>query len=184
MRREILQMGHPLLRQRSREVSLEQLKSHEVQTLIDDLIETMHAESGAGIAAPQVGELLRICVAEVKENPRYPTMPQLSQRIWINPVLTITSPMPQICMYEGCLSVRGIRGRVCRPAQVVLDSWDRHGQAQRDAFQGPLAAVAGHECDHLDGVLFVDRADPKTLTFLDQFEAFVPPDQRLRLITA
>jgi peptide deformylase len=84
-------------------------------------------------------------------------------------------------MYEGCLSVRGLRGRVFRPARIRVDSLDRNGSPQIDEFDGPLAAVAQHECDHLDGVLFVDRADTKSLTFLEEFEQFVPPEERMRV---
>jgi peptide deformylase len=179
---EILQLGHPLLRQRSREITREELLSPEVQKLIDDLIDTMHAANGAGIAAPQVGQLLRICIAEVQENPRYPTMPALPRRVWVNPVIQVVSEAPRIRMYEGCLSVKGLRGRVTRPARLVVESWDRTGAPQRDEFDGPLAAVAAHECDHLDGVLFVDRAESRTLITLDQFDAFVPQEERVLLL--
>lgn len=182
MKREILQLGHPLLRQRSREVTREELATPEVQALIFDLIETMRAENGAGIAAPQVGQLLRICIAEVHENPRYPSMPALPLRVWVNPVLHVMSESPRVCMYEGCLSVKGLRGRVTRPARLVVESWDREGAHQRDEFDGPLAAVAAHECDHLDGVLFVDRAESRTLVFLEQFEAFVPQEDRVLVL--
>jgi len=178
----LLRLGHPLLRQRARPLSREELASAETQTLIDDLIETMHAVSGAGLAAPQVGFSVRLCVAEVKENPRYPGMPSLGLRVWVNPQITVLTTDQQVAMYEGCLSVPSLRGQVARPAHIRVDYWDRHGQPQTDTFNGPLAAVAQHECDHLDGVLFVDRADARTLAFLEEYEQFVPRDDRVRLL--
>jgi peptide deformylase len=181
MQLEILQMGHPILRELAREVDRGELVRPKVQALIDDMIETMHAVNGAGLAAPQVGQSIRICVAEVQANERYPSMPSLPLRVWVNPKITVLSERPRVCMYEGCLSVRGLRGRVFRPARIRVDSLDRNGRPQIDEFDGPLAAVAQHECDHLDGVLFVDRADTKSLTFLEEFE-FVPPEERMRVV--
>ncbi|HEX4984241.1 MAG TPA: peptide deformylase, partial [Ilumatobacteraceae bacterium] len=75
--REILTVGHPLLRQRAREVSVDELAGHEMQALIDDLIDTMRAANGAGIAAPQIGESVRIATIEVNHNPRYPYKPPI-----------------------------------------------------------------------------------------------------------
>ena len=87
--REILTVGHPLLRERSREVTADELASPAVQTLIDDLIDTMHQANGAGIAAPQIGELLRIATIEVNHNPRYPYKPPIPLTVVVNPVIDI-----------------------------------------------------------------------------------------------
>lgn len=182
MQLEILQMGHPILRAVARRIEPEEFARAEMQTLIDDMVETMRTVNGAGLAAPQIGQSVRICVAEVQANERYPAMPSLPLRVWVNPVITVVSEKPQVLMYEGCLSVHGLRGLVCRPAHIRIDSVDRSGNPQVDEFEGPLAAVAQHECDHLDGVLFVDRADTKSLTFLEEFQRFVPPEQRLRMV--
>ncbi len=179
---EILRLGHPILRQVAAPISVRDLSSPSIQTLIDDMIETMRQVGGAGLAAPQVGTSIRVCIAEVAENPRYPTLSPLPLRIWVNPQITILAQEPRVSMYEGCLSVPKIRGRVLRPASIRIDSLDRDGAPQVDVFEGPLAAVAQHECDHLDGKLFVDHADPRTLTFLDEYEQFVPQDQRVRII--
>jgi peptide deformylase len=147
------------------------------------MVETMHAVSGAGLAAPQVGFGLRLCVAEMRENPRYPDLPSLSLRVWVNPTINVVSDEELVTMYEGCLSVPGLRGQVTRPAHVRVAYWDRHGQPQTDCFNGPLAAVVQHECDHLDGILFVDRAAPRSLTFLEEYEQFVPRGDRVVLRT-
>ncbi len=179
MVREILRIGHPVLRQRARPLLLEEIGTARVQSLIDDMIETMRAARGAGLAAPQVGESIRICILEVSENERYPTMPGLSLRIWINPALEQVSASPTITMYEGCLSVPALRGRVQRPGHVRVTSLDRHGKAQIDEFRGPLASVAAHEIDHLDGALFVDRADTSTFCNVDEFHVYVKPEERI-----
>lgn len=179
MIRPILKMGHPALRQVARAVDPKELATSEVQLLISDLLLTMRENHGAGLAAPQVGEGVRICVAEVKENPRYPELGTLPERVWVNPVVHILSPEPTVTMYEGCLSVPGLRGRVIRPAHIRVDSLDRSGTPQRDEFLGAIAAVVQHELDHLDGILFVDRAESATLTFLDELMDHVPSEQRL-----
>jgi peptide deformylase len=82
-------------------------------------------------------------------------------------------------MYEGCLSVTGIRGRVRRPRKVRVRALTRVGAPLDFVWEGVAAAVVQHECDHLDGVLFVDRADPKTLTFLREYERHVPLASRI-----
>ncbi len=179
MERSILQIGDPLLRQVAAPVEREAIWTPPFQTLIDDMIETMRSANGAGLAAPQIGESVRLCILEVVANERYPSMPALPLRIWINPVLEVLSQPPEVLMYEGCLSVPGLRGRVRRPAHVRVRSLDRRGEQQVDEFRGPLASVAAHEIDHLDGVLFVERADPKSFCTIDSFRRYVPVDERI-----
>jgi peptide deformylase len=182
MQLAILKIGHPTLRTVAQAVLPDELRLVRTQTLIDDMIETMHAVSGAGIAAPQVGESLRICVAEVTANERYPEMPSLGLRVWVNPVLEVLSPVPKILMYEGCLSVPELRGQVLRPGHVRVRSLDRYGMEQTDEFEGPLASVAAHEIDHVDGILFVDRADPKSLCRMEEFQKYVPAEKRIQIV--
>jgi peptide deformylase len=175
--RKIAQMGEPVLRQRARELLPEEIGTPAIQTLIDDMIETMHDADGAGIAAPQVYEPLRLCVMELAGNPRYPTVPALPLTVLVNPVVEILVPNGEapldtdaVTMFEGCLSVSGIRGRVRRPRRVRVSALGRDGTPFEMLLEGPLASVVQHETDHLDGVLFVDRADPRTLTFLREYE--------------
>src|SRR5262245_59120577 len=120
--RKIAQMGEPVLRGVTRELSAEELRSPAVQALIDDMIETMHDADGAGIAAPQVYEAVRLCVMELAGNPRYPNLPRLPLTVLVNPVVEALVENPaapadseSVFMYEGCLSVSGVRGRVRRP---------------------------------------------------------------------
>jgi peptide deformylase len=168
--RAILHVGNPLLRERSREVTREQLASPEVQQLIDDLIDTMHAANGAGIAAPQIGELLRIATIEVNDNPRYPYKPRIPLTVVVNPII---EPLDdeQFENNEGCLSVPNMRGNVMRSVNVRVRWWDRDGVEHDEIRRGLTAGTFQHECDHLDGVLFLDRVhDTHSLTTWEQFE--------------
>jgi peptide deformylase len=182
--RKIAQLGHPLLRRRAEEVPPAEIASAEIQRLIDDMIETMRDANGAGLAAPQVHESLRVSVIEVSHNPRYPDFPGIPLVTLVNPVVEPLVRVPPaegeaITMYEGCLSVKGIRGRVRRPRKVRVRAFDRAGRPLDFVWEGVPAAVVQHETDHLDGVLFVDRADPRTLTFGDEYERWVPRAERI-----
>jgi peptide deformylase len=172
-RREIVEIGHPVLRERAREVTAEELRSDEVQRLIDDMIETVRAASGAGLAANQVGETVRIAVLEVSEgNPRYPYKPPIPLTVIVNPVIEpLDDEIEQI--NEGCLSVPNLRGEVPRHMNIRLRYVDREGKEREERRHGLTAGTFQHELDHLDGTLFVDRVtDPATLTTWEQFERF------------
>lgn len=183
--RKIAQMGHPVLRQRAAEVPPDQIGSGRIQALIDDMIETMRDANGAGIAAPQVHESVRISVIEVHGNRRYPDFPGIPLSILVNPIvepLVAVDPLADqdaIVMYEGCLSVDGIRGRVRRPRVVRVRGLDRDGRPVEFEWEGLRSAVVQHETDHLDGILFVDRADPRTLSFLGEYDRYVPREERM-----
>jgi len=122
--RKIAQIGHPVLRQRARELTREELASPETQQFIDDLVETMRDADGAGLAAIQVYEAIRICAIEVRNNPRYPYKPQIPLTILVNPVLTPEGD-ETFENYEGCLSVPNLRGRVRRATHLRCRAWDR-----------------------------------------------------------
>jgi peptide deformylase len=184
--RKIAQLGEPLLRQSSGPVPLGELGSARFQALIDDMIETMHDADGAGLAAPQIYEPFRLAVIEVNQNPRYPNLEPVPLTVLVNPVVTAVvesrgelGSADSVEMYEGCLSVTGVRGRVRRPRKVRVTAHDRSGRALDFTWEGVRAAIVQHEVDHLDGVLFVDRADPKSLTFLREYERHVPLEQRI-----
>jgi peptide deformylase len=170
--RKIATIGHPVLRQRAREVTREELASAPLQHLVDDLIDTMRDAAGAGIAANQVHEALRICVIEVADNPRYPYKPNWPLTVLVNPTLDAT--MDETFMnFEGCLSVPNLRGEVPRVTGVRVDAWDRHGKELSFEVKGLTAGTFQHEVDHLDGTLFVDRVvDTKTLCTWTDFERF------------
>ena len=168
----IRELGDPVLRERAREVTPEELASDEVQKLIDDLVETKRAANGAGLAAPQVGESLRIAIAEVEsDNPRYPYKPPIPLTVLVNPVLTPVGD-EQFDNYEGCLSVPNLRGMVKRAVHVHVRAWDRHGNPIDEVVHGLKAGTYQHEVDHLNGKIFVDRADPSTFTTWTEFERY------------
>jgi peptide deformylase len=172
-RREIVEIGNPVLRERAREVTPEELRTGAVQSLIDDMIETMRAANGAGLAANQVAETLRVAVVEVRPgNPRYPYKPPIPLTVIVNPVIEpLDDDVEQI--NEGCLSVPDLRGEVPRHVNIRLRYLDREGVEHEEVRRGLTAGTFQHELDHLDGILFVDRVeDPRTLTTWDEFERF------------
>ncbi len=152
---KIARMGHPVLLERAREV--DDPASPEIQTLIDDMIETMHDTSGAGLAAPQVHRKLRLFVYHVPaarsagaDDPPRPVA------ALINPLITPIGDAVATNT-EGCLSIPGLRGAVPRPARVRYEGLDRHGTPVSGEATGFLAVVLQHENDHLDGILYPMR---------------------------
>jgi peptide deformylase len=145
MIRPIVVVGHPVLRQKAKRVS--QI-DRPIQRLIDDMIETMRAAPGVGLAAPQVGVPLRLAVIEVDD----------SITVIINPEIIKTTGEHELD--EGCLSVPGFWGQVHRAERVSVKALDRSGKEQRirDA-EGLFAQALQHEIDHLDGHLYIDRMD-------------------------
>ena len=157
----IAQIGHPVLRQPTRTLTREELLSDDVQSFIDDLIETMREANGAGLAANQVYQSLRICTVEVRNNPRYPYRPNIPLTILVNPILTPVGDETFV-NYEGCLSLPDLRGQVRRHCEVKVDAWDREGNSISTVVKGMTAATYQHEVDHLDGKLFLDRVEDAT----------------------
>ncbi len=169
---KIAQLGHPVLRQRAREITPEELASPATQQFIDDLVETMRDANGAGLAAIQVYNAVRIVAVEVNDNPRYPYKPNIPLTILVNPVL---EPLGEERFenYEGCLSVPNLRGIVERWAEVHVTGLNRDGTPFDRVIRGLSAGTFQHECDHLDGKLFVDRVkDPTTLTTWAEFDRY------------
>lgn len=168
----IREMGDPVLRQVARQVSREELASDEIQTLIDDMIETMRDADGAGLAAPQVGVPLRIAVIEVRENnPRYPYKPPIPLTVIVNPEFASPDGVT-FATNEGCLSMPNLRGDLERLETIGVRFLDRDGEPHSETWRGLTAGTFQHETDHLDGVLFVDRmADLSSLSTWAEFEA-------------
>ncbi|MCA9695411.1 MAG: peptide deformylase [Nannocystaceae bacterium] len=169
---KIASIGHPILRERAREVSREELATAAFQQFIDDLIETMRDAAGAGLAANQVYRPVRVCALEVDQNPRYPYKPKIPLTVLVNPVLTPIGE-ERFDNYEGCLSVPDLRGVVPRFAELRVQAVDRDGRAIDRTVRGITAGTFQHECDHLDGTLFVDRVvDPATFTTWREFARY------------
>ena len=147
-------MGDPRLLQTAAPVV--DFSTPELQGLIEDLLETMQAAGGAGLAAPQIGVGLQVVVFGFESSPRYPDAEPVPETILVNPLIT---PLDEEIEegWEGCLSVPGMRGVVPRYRHIRYRGFDAHGEAIDRTVNGFHARVVQHECDHLDGVLYPMR---------------------------
>ena len=128
----------------------------EIQSLIDDMFDTMYNSDGVGLAAPQVGELLRIFVADADPMTDEKEGTELGPTVMINPEITFQSD-EETDMDEGCLSIPGVNASVTRPEKIVVSYLDRDFNEQELEIDGWWARVIQHEADHLDGILFLDH---------------------------
>jgi peptide deformylase len=172
---KVARMGHPILRVAAEPLTRSQIRSAEVQRLIDDMIETMHEYEGVGLAAPQVHASARLTVIEVPAAPET-GREALALTVLVNPVVTLLSEQ-RVLGWEGCLSLPDLRGFVPRAPRVRVEALDRQARPLSFEAQDFSARVIQHECDHLDGILYVDRMqDLKTLAFIAECERFQGAD--------
>jgi peptide deformylase len=143
----------------------------DLQTLVDDMIDTMRQAPGVGLAAPQVGESSRLMVVEYGDEENDEIPPKLY--VMANPEITRSSP-ETVLGTEGCLSVPGIQGDVERLESITVKGLNRHGRPMTVKAKGWLARIFQHEIDHLDGILFVDRAEK--LWQAEEHQGQVSPD--------
>jgi peptide deformylase len=163
--RAVLRMGDPRLLRIAEAVSA--FDTPELHALLADMRHTMHAESGVGLAAPQIGVNLRVVIFEVAGNPRYPEAEAVPQTVLINPVITPIKNKKNED-WEGCLSVPGLRGIVPRYTQIRYRGFDEYGTVIDRTVSDFHARVVQHECDHLDGILYPMRmTDLRKLGFTD-----------------
>ena len=169
---KVARIGHPVLRQPARPLTLEEIRAPETQRLIDDMVETMREYDGAGLAANQVHALWQICVIEVLGNPRYPDASHIPLTVLINPVVTpLTEEMED--GWEGCLSVPDMRGLVPRFTAVRLEAHDRDGGRIDVVAKEFFARVIQHETDHLKGIVYVDRMrDLTSLSYMTEWQRY------------
>ena len=158
---QVLRMGHPTLFQQASAV--ENFNTAELDSLIEDMFDTMKALDGAGLAAPQIDVSLRVVIFSVENNPRYPDVEGIPQTVLINPQIEILDETQEEG-WEGCLSLPGMRGLVPRPIAIRYSGFDQQGMPVDREAQGFHARVVLHECDHLDGVLY-----PQHITDLKNF---------------
>lgn len=172
--REIIRMGHPTLRMRSRPLTDAEIGSPDITRLVDDMIDTLHLAGGIGLAAPQVDEPIRLAIIEIAgEGSRYGDIPPMPLTVFVNPEIEILDHA-RAGYWEGCLSVPGLRGFVQRPQHVRVRARDLHNQPLELELRGFLATVFQHEFDHLDGRLYIDRMDdPTQLVFEEEFERYL-----------
>ena len=153
----IVRLGHPALRAPAEPLAPKRLASPEIQRLIDDMVDTMRAAEGVGLAAPQVGFGLQLFVYEALDEERPEASIQL--RIVANPMVE-PSPGEMVYDWEGCLSIPDLRGLVPRHPQVKVRGLDRGGARLEYVAAGFEARIVQHEFDHLNGVVFIERMSP------------------------
>jgi len=152
--RPILRIGDPRLREVANPV--EAFDTPELHELIEDMFDTMEAADGAGLAATQIGVLKRVMIFGVDSNPRYPDAEQVPTTVLINPEFSVVSD-EVAGVWEGCLSVPGMRGYVERRARIKYRGFDQFGMMIEREADGFHAVVFQHEIDHLNGILYPDR---------------------------
>ncbi len=160
----IIKLPTPSLRVRSKEIDRDTLKSPKIQQLIQDMIPTMYGDDGIGLAAPQVAQNIRICVIgkEAVHMDNRPTgkgkkSSATKDLVLVNPVFERLSKKTAWDT-EGCLSVPKKYGKVKRFTEIEVTAWDEHGNDLKFVAKKFFARVIQHEVDHLDGILFIDRA--------------------------
>jgi peptide deformylase len=150
---EITTLPQAILRHKARKVTD---FGPDFQNLVDDMVETMHQAPGVGLAAPQVNESIRLIIVEYGDDENEGTPPKLY--VLANPEITRSS-QDTLVGTEGCLSIPGVQGDVERLAAVTVKGLNRHGRPMTVKAKDWLARIFQHEIDHLDGILFVDRAE-------------------------
>jgi len=170
---KVSRLGHPVLRMESKRVSPETLASPVIQTLIDNMMETMVEYYGVGLAAPQVHESLAIAVIE-----SHGARGDIPMTVIVNPEVTVLDE-ELIEDWEGCLSIPDFRGRVPRWRKLRVDALDRKGRKIQITAEGFFARVIQHEFDHLMGHVYLDRMpNLKTLSHLAEFQRYwLPPSK-------
>ncbi len=183
MNLSIVQVGEPVLREKARALTRDEILGRTIQDLIRDMREAMHAAPGVGLAAPQVGHALQIAVIEDrKEYHKEISREQLAERerrpvsfqVIINPVLTPV-PAPDAAppeFYEGCLSLAGFSALVPRARAVRVECLDERARPRVIEASGWHARILQHEVDHLQGILYIDRMRVRSFTSLDNWTRF------------
>jgi len=143
----IIKNPSPLLREKSEEIDLKKIKANELKGLCADMIKTMKEKDGVGLAAPQVGKNIRLIAINIKDGPKIMINPKITGKSWAKE-----------WNEEGCLSVPGVYGKVRRNKKINCIYFDKKAQKTKIQAQGLLAFVIQHETDHLDGILFIDKA--------------------------
>jgi len=164
--RPVLRLGDPRLLEVASEVS--DFNNPELDMLIEDMFDTMAAEDGAGLAAPQIGIGVRVVIFGFENNPRYPDSAAVPRTILINPQISALSNELEDG-WEGCLSVPGMRGVVSRFKHIRYKGFDAAGEVIDVEASGFHARVVQHECDHLDGIIYTQRiTDPLKFGFTEE----------------
>lgn len=177
MRLKIATVGETVLRTNARRLTSDEIKSAQIQELIDHMRETMHDAPGVGLAAPQIGLPLQLAVIEDKAEYQA-SLPEadLHERerkpvpfhVLINPELRLLSP-PEVLFFEGCLSLAGFIAIVPRAARVAVDALDHEGKPVHIDASGWYARILQHEIDHLGGTLYIDRMRSRSFLSVENY---------------
>jgi peptide deformylase len=173
---KVARIGHPVVRAAARNATPEEIASARFQRLVDDMVETMHEYDGVGLAGPQIHVGLRVAVLEVPASDER-AREAVPLTVLVNPVVTPLGDEREHA-WEGCLSIPDLRGIVPRWSRLRLEALDRGGKPFTVEAAGFFARVIQHECDHLEGAVYLDRMEGlRTLSFLREFERFVADDE-------
>ena len=169
----IAQIGHPILRNKTKDIPINDIKSDNTQKIIEKMIKTMRKHNGAGLAANQIYEPIRICIIEVLDNPRYKHLNTIPLKILINPKVIIKKDTATFNSYEGCLSVPNLRGKVKRYNTINITYYTKDAKKITEDIKGLESIVYQHEIDHLDGYLFTDKVeDNSTLVTYENYQKY------------
>ena len=178
----IAQIGHPILRNKTKDIPINDIKSDNTQKIIEKMIKTMRKHNGAGLAANQIYEPIRICIIEVLDNPRYKHLNTIPLKILINPKVIIKKDTATFNSYEGCLSVPNLRGKVKRYNTINVTYYSMDAKKITEDIKGLESIVYQHEIDHLDGYLFTDKVeDNSTLVTYENYQKYYEEEYKKEL---
>ena len=169
----IAQIGHPILRNKTKDIPINEIKSENTKKIIEKMIKTMRMHNGAGLAANQIYEPISICIVEVLDNPRYKYLNTIPLKVLINPKVIIKKNTATFNSYEGCLSVPNLRGKVKRYNTINVTYYTMDAKRITEDIKGLESIVYQHEIDHLDGYLFTDKVeDNSTLVTYENYQKY------------
>lgn len=178
----IAQIGHPILRNKTKNIPINDIKSDNTKKIIEKMIKTMRKHNGAGLAANQIYEPIRICIIEVLDNPRYKHLNTIPLKILINPKVIIKKDTATFNSYEGCLSVPNLRGKVRRYNSINVTYYTMDAKKVTENIKGLESIVYQHEIDHLDGYLFTDKVeDNSTLVTYENYQKYYEEEYKKEL---
>ena len=169
----IAQIGHPILRNKIKDIPINEIKSENTKKIIEKMIKTMRKHNGVGLAANQIYEPIRLCIIEVLNNPRYKNLNTIPLKILINPKVIIKKDTATFNSYEGCLSVPNLRGKVKRYNTINVTYYNMDAKKITEDIKGLESIVYQHEIDHLHGYLFTDKVeDNSTLVTYENYQKY------------
>jgi len=178
----IAQIGHPILRNKTKDIPINEIKSENTKKIIEKMIKTMRMHNGAGLAANQIYEPISICIVEVLDNPRYKHLNTIPLKVLINPKVIIKKDSATFNSYEGCLSVPNLRGKVKRYNTINVTYYNMDAKKITEDIKGLESIVYQHEIDHLDGYLFTDKVeDNSTLVTYENYQKYYEEEYKKEL---